>query len=653
MSESDGNPYGSKHLSKLLRAMIKVARDRIIGRRYWIPKTNDTVVEVPDPTHDSVQIVLEFMPFVIFRTPSGSDVTKLWHHIGLKCTGTLLSLSRWPSEEEALEQLGRLRPFSDLFIYLVEQTPKAFQCQAISRLIDAIKTHSLWSPVHIAAKIGAKGYFEKLLEDQAEAKYVLHSMCQPEGRYPLHIAVENGQKDIAKLMIEKLKVSSSQVDRLGQNALHYAARTSADMIGVLTANGRCASCINALSKDGYTPLFTAVTSARPSCAAALIKQGATLNVSCHGRSAVHEAMLQNSPRVSGLIRTLHAASPESFDIAEPETGNSALHVAGNKQAILALLSCYPQFNLEARNLNGQTALHLHVYNSNLPCVVGLICKNAQIDAQDGDGNTSLHIAVSNQDEPMTKLLLLFGANPNILNNNNKTPRHLAAKLSERSQEFINWLVLCGAKTCNNLNVYSQTDSPHHRLCLDNFSPSLQTRSEDHAEKLLDSFKQRQSIELVQRKINAGKRMNVVLTLDGGGVRGVVIIQILLSLEHRLKIPLNCIVDWLGGTSTGAIVGSAFAMGQSLRNLQKLYMLLKDEIFEGRTRPYPASRLEENLKSIVGPTTTMADITLSKLIITSVMIKNHPLRLHIFRNYQLPGNHLLNELYGFENPKDFL
>ncbi|CDW53780.1 Patatin and Ank 2 and Ank domain containing prote in [Trichuris trichiura] len=618
MSDADDNPNSRRQLTKLLGNMVKVARERIMGRQNWLPRNNDTVVEVPEQFRDSVKTVAEFEPFQLFHSMTGSNIVSALYHIGLKCNKTLFSIVRWATEQEALEHLDSIRPFSALFLHIEQQMPgkyvrptdtllwakcfaAPFRCSSMERLMYAIKKHPLWNPVHIAAEIGIKGYFEKLLEDETETKRyncifstqnlilsrVLHSMCQPEGRYPLHIAVENSQTEIVKFMLEKLKVNPSQVDKLGQNSLHYAAQTSAEMIGVLTASDRLASCINALSKDGYTPLFMAVASARPSCAAALLKQGARLDVYCHGRSAVHEAMLQKGPKVFNLIRTLHAASPESFNIAEAETGNSALHVAGNKQTILALLACNPEFNLESRNFNGQTALHLHTYNSNLPCVVVLICKNANIDAHDEDGNTSLHIAISvsnrcamplvifdwllkNQNESITKLLLLFGADPNV-----------------------------------------------------------------H----------------VKNKVKDGKKVSVVLALDGGGTRGVVIVQTLLMIEQRLKIPLYQIVDWVAGTSTGALLGTAIALGKSLkiaiiplckksssrslRNVQKLYMLLKDDIFEGQKRPYSSSRMEESLKSIVGPSTTMADVTSKKLVITSVLIKNHPLRLHIFRNYQLP------------------
>ena len=60
----------------------------------------------------------------------------------------------------------------------------------------------------------------------------------------------------------------------------------------------------------------------------------------------------------------------------------------------------------------------------------------------------------------------------------------------------------------------------------------------------------------------------VLCLDGGGIRGLVLTQILLEIERILrdefksKLTIRECFDWIGGTSTGGILALAIARGRT-------------------------------------------------------------------------------------------
>lgn len=60
-----------------------------------------------------------------------------------------------------------------------------------------------------------------------------------------------------------------------------------------------------------------------------------------------------------------------------------------------------------------------------------------------------------------------------------------------------------------------------------------------------------------RVMSAGGR---VLCLDGGGIRGLVLIQMLEALELYLGGPVIKYFDWIAGTSTGGILALALANG---------------------------------------------------------------------------------------------
>jgi len=52
----------------------------------------------------------------------------------------------------------------------------------------------------------------------------------------------------------------------------------------------------------------------------------------------------------------------------------------------------------------------------------------------------------------------------------------------------------------------------------------------------------------------------VLCLDGGGIRGLVLIQILAALEEAAGVPMKDLFDWVGGTSTGGILALGIGVG---------------------------------------------------------------------------------------------
>lgn len=70
----------------------------------------------------------------------------------------------------------------------------------------------------------------------------------------------------------------------------------------------------------------------------------------------------------------------------------------------------------------------------------------------------------------------------------------------------------------------------------------------------------------------------ILSLDGGGIRGVLTLEILLEIETQLKIELkkdnsfrlSDYFDYIGGTSTGAIIAAGLSLGMSVNELLNFY-----------------------------------------------------------------------------------
>lgn len=135
----------------------------------------------------------------------------------------------------------------------------------------------------------------------------------------------------------------------------------------------------------------------------------------------------------------------------------------------------------------------------------------------------------------------------------------------------------------------------------------------------------------------------ILCIDGGGMRGVIVTQILIELQKLLSKPIVSYFDWIGGTSVGAFIASSLCLGLPLKDLRRICFDVKDEVFNG-PKPYQSRNLERALKKTLGSTTRLSAIKDRKLAIASVVADRDPCQLIIFRNYMSPREWL--EAYGF-------
>ncbi|KAH3741359.1 85/88 kDa calcium-independent phospholipase A2-like [Dreissena polymorpha] len=123
----------------------------------------------------------------------------------------------------------------------------------------------------------------------------------------------------------------------------------------------------------------------------------------------------------------------------------------------------------------------------------------------------------------------------------------------------------------------------------------------------------------------------ILSLDGGGIRGLIMLEILDEIEQEAGKPIKDLFDWIGGTSTGGLIALGIAKGKKISDLKELYYKLKDQVFQGE-KPYDSEQIETLLKQNFGINSVMTDIQHPKVVVTGVLGDHSPWKLHMFRSY---------------------
>ena len=136
-----------------------------------------------------------------------------------------------------------------------------------------------------------------------------------------------------------------------------------------------------------------------------------------------------------------------------------------------------------------------------------------------------------------------------------------------------------------------------------------------------------------------KRPRKLLALDGGGIRGVLTLQVLVRMEQLLReqsgqgddFRLCNFFDYIGGTSTGAIIAAGLARGMSAQELSDFYMKAGPAMFDKsfilfRLRHlYETKPLAEELQKTFGEHTTLVpeDLKCLLLVVTRNLSTDSP------------------------------
>ena len=181
----------------------------------------------------------------------------------------------------------------------------------------------LGSPLHYAAFCGLHTIVKKLAIEHPQ---YMHSRDFCDRSTPLHLALQRGHMEVARLLVE-LGADATAQDNQGWTPLHWAAKEgSMDLAYLLIVQG---ADVTAQDNDGWTPLHWAMLRGSVNISHFLIEHGADLTAQDgNGLTPLHWAVKEGSVDVTRIL-VEHGA-----DVAAKDNyGSTPLHWAVLKESV--------------------------------------------------------------------------------------------------------------------------------------------------------------------------------------------------------------------------------------------------------------------------------------------------------------------------------
>uniref|UniRef100_A0A8C5D1W3 phospholipase A2 n=1 Tax=Gouania willdenowi TaxID=441366 RepID=A0A8C5D1W3_GOUWI len=491
------------------------------------------------------------------------------------------------SEDDAMNWFSqyalKLQPFYDTL---------PLKAESIQPIVNCIRSHPDWSCAHIAVETGLR---ECLKHNFVQS----HINSQNEvGQTPLHLACERGDLASVKQLLDESQARTDIRDCHGDTPMHCACKHESSAFVEALCSRLCTG-VDDLNDNGETPLHVACRLGRVESVKALLGGGAKCDVIGGLGYPIHIGMKYNE---KDCVEEILRADSSQLQAEDALYGGTPLHWAKTAEMCRLLLEHDCSVNYLSKT--GESALHILTKRGRFEAAMVLLTHGADANLKGQDGNTALHLAMKMDHMDLIKALIVFGADVEIPNNLGETPGLIAARTSKG-------ISAKKLKKAPDHWFEAVVPKPFTALCSENTHSFLKAS--------------RDLLPVMDR----------LLCLDGGGIKGLVLIQMLIALEKEAGRPTRELFDWVAGTSTGGILALAIIHGKSLEYLRCLYFRMKEQVFKG-SRPYETTPLEKFLKKEFGEDTKMTDVQYPRVMVTSVLADRHPGELHIFRNYDPPS-----------------
>ncbi|XP_071208088.1 85/88 kDa calcium-independent phospholipase A2-like isoform X1 [Salvelinus alpinus] len=537
----------------------------------------------------------------------------------LKCPDTptvALRLFQVNSEEDAMNWFPqyalKLRPF-----YETLPLPKP---EAVQPIVDCLRNHADWSSAHIAVDTGLR---ECLKHNHVQSQINARDGA---GQTPLHLACERGEVACVRELLEECQARTDIKDKNGETPMHCAAKQDSATIIQALCSRMCAG-VNELNGAGETPLHVSCRLGRVEAVNALLGGGARCDIIGGSGYPIHAAMKYSE---KGCAEAVLDADPGQLQVEDAVYGGTPLHWCKTAEMCRTLLERGCLVNYLSKT--GESALHVLTKRGRFDASMVLLTHGGEPNLKGQDGNTALHLAMKMDHMELIKALIVFGADVEMHNDLGETPGLIAARTSKGSNRkvLLNMLCSVGVERCA---PPSSPLNPHPPPKKAASSPGIGFEDIMHVAAAVGAMSRGR--EEVDGFKTGRRKIDRLLCLDGGGIKGLVLIQLLIALEKEAGRPIKELFDWVSGTSTGGILALAITHGKDMEYLRCLYFRMKEQVFKG-SRPYESAPLEDFLKKEFGENTMMTDVRHPRVMVTSVLADRHPGELHLFRNYDPPS-----------------
>ncbi|GIY74195.1 ankyrin-3 [Caerostris darwini] len=317
------------------------------------------------------------------------------------CGDTPLHKASWKGHEEVVKLLldheASLSAFDDDCVFPLHCSAQEGHLKVTKLLLDknadvTVQTNFGLTPLHFAAQNGHHDVVSLLLEHKA--------LVDCYGNFKitaLHYSAERGHKNIVKILIEKGADIDKKEDA-GSTPLHLAAgRGHGDVVQLLISKG---ADVHAEDSSKSTALHFAASICHKDIVKLLLLKGADILKVVRFNITPIRVMISN-----GLSDIL-INEKVNINFTDP-TGLTALHLGALYGDLPFAEYCIKKTdnNINVKNNEGLTPLHLASRGNFQHVVSFLIDKGAEINAKDNNGRTAFYFACINNYKDVMHILI--------------------------------------------------------------------------------------------------------------------------------------------------------------------------------------------------------------------------------------------------------